>query len=390
MNREAVLNQLSNPDRTHELYVRMKRLPSDNPAFLSLHQWMTQINAFRSLRGIKQKNIIQNIISFAPLRSTWISHRLVCKDWRCAIESMRFDASIEDFRPILEDSDEEIESEYDIVNVVKFPGAFLLLTRLTKLDLEIHRLPELDAEDEQTLIEVAKNLKQIRFYDWDHEHDDNEWVGNIISKILSQSQRTLTNLELSSRFLPCALPNLKFLKVDIDKYSVKDVANLLNTLDLDHVQQIRFLGVSKIVANFLEQKYAQYCCSSRELSVLSNASTLPVRAIMTLSLNIIMEIKYPECVEYIFAGIMLDNRTKEFEYGWDQPNLSNFPNLKEIYAKFCCFSYRANENILEEKKRVLKELVSTLGIKLIEVKSMDHFDCTFAKEIPFNGCRFIF
>jgi len=83
MNRETVLNQRSNPDRADELSLRMKRLPS--------------INAFRSLRGIKQKNIIQNIVSFAPFRSTWLSHRLVCKDWRHAIESMRFDACIEDF-----------------------------------------------------------------------------------------------------------------------------------------------------------------------------------------------------------------------------------------------------------------------------------------------------
>jgi len=336
---------------------------------------MTQINAFRSPRGIKQKNIIQNIMSFAPLRSTWISHRLVCKDWRHAIESMRFHASIE-----------EIESEYDIVNVVKFPGAFLLLTRLTKLELEIHRLLELNADDEQTLIDVAKNLKQIRFYVWNHEHDDddNERVGRITSKILSQSHRTLTNLDLSSRFLPCALPNLKFLEVNIDQYSVEDVANLLNTLDLDHVQQIRFWGISKIVANFIAEKYSRYCFSARG----SDASTLPVRAIMTLSLNTILEIKYPECVEYIFAGIMLNEATKEFNEGWNQANLSNFPNLKEIYAHFRC--HYDDENILEEKKRVLKELVSNLGIKFIELKSMDYFNDNFAKEIPFNGCRFIF
>jgi len=258
------------------------------------------------------------------------------------------------------------------------------------MELEINRLLELDAEDEQTLIEVAKNLKHIRFMVWDHEHDDNEQVGNIIWKIFSQAQRTLKTLELSSVYLPCALPNLKFLEVKIKKYSVEDLANLLDTLDLDHLEEIRFWGISRAGANLIAQKYAHHCCYAYMFPELMITTALPVRAIRASSLNLIMQMKYPECIEYIFAVIWLGETSKEFNNGWDQPNLSNFPNLKEIHASFCCH-YRDN-NILEEKKRLLKESVSNLGIKLIEPEFIEpvDVDINFARKGPFNGCRFIF
>lgn len=389
MNREAVLNQLSNPDRAQELYLRMKRLPSDSPAFISLHQCMTHIDAFRPPRGVKQKHIIQNIISFSPLRPTWLSHRLVCKDWRHAIESMRFNARIEDFRPIPEDSDEEYEDErYDIENAVKFPGAVFLLTRLTKLDI----FDFFDAEGERTLLKVAKNMKEIKF--WVVGDEDAAGVADFTSKLLLQSQDTLTNLKLSSPCLPCELPNLKFLEVPTYKSSVEDVAKLLKTLDLDYVQEIRFVTISPAVATFIAQNYASYCCSAHADSsrIRFNTNVLPVVAVMPRSLNAILGMKYPERVEYIFAEISMIGRIEKFGYGWDKAkeSLSIFPNLKEVHAVFC--SGICDEIIFQERKRALKEVVANLGVKLIEVKATNYwrYSHRFAKEIPFDGCRFNF
>ena len=159
MNREAIFHQLSNADRVQELCLRMKRLPSDSPAFICLDQWMTQINAFRPLRGIDKKHVIQNIVSFTSLRRTWLSHRLVCKSWRHAIESMRFNASIEDLTPMGNDDEEGC---FEIDNAVKFVGAHSLLTRLTKL----YMYALLDAEGERVLLNSMRNMKEMRLHFW--------------------------------------------------------------------------------------------------------------------------------------------------------------------------------------------------------------------------------
>ena len=93
---EKVLACLENPDKLKEFISRLKNAGKNSKPFFNVHNAMVELRMNRSPRGIHQKTIIQHTLRFCDSWESFHEFRLVCKSWKDAVETIRFNRFVDD------------------------------------------------------------------------------------------------------------------------------------------------------------------------------------------------------------------------------------------------------------------------------------------------------
>jgi hypothetical protein len=149
-------------EKHEEFIARLKNAGENSSAVLHLQKAMTELKMHQTPRGIDQKTIIQHTLRFSNEDECFQKFRLVCKSWKDAVETIRFNRFMDD--EFFYNWDDKISLQEIL------PASYLAkyLPLFRKLDM-----PFMDLKNKNKIFPlVLNNMKKLNEIIFDTEGED--------------------------------------------------------------------------------------------------------------------------------------------------------------------------------------------------------------------------
>ena len=91
---EEVLACLENTEKCEEFILRLKNAGQSSSSFLHAQSAMVELKMNKAPRSIDEKTILQHTFKFTDPDECFQSFRLVCKSWKDAVETIKFNRRV--------------------------------------------------------------------------------------------------------------------------------------------------------------------------------------------------------------------------------------------------------------------------------------------------------
>ena len=231
---------------------------------------MTELNMHKAPKGIFEKTMLQNMFQFCEPDECFQSFRLVCKSWKNAVETIRFNqySSMQEVRMTLTflELDQAITNQTIISTNYfdKYLPAFKQFSAPVNICFWENK--------NEIFALILKNMKKL------NELDFASWHGNLspedetfMYKMIENSRNTLSKLHLSKITIPdVTFPKMTQLSLCIgrDYILLEDFEThfprvLENMEILEKVTLNRWRGGSESVLQYIDHNYQKHCIHGR-------------------------------------------------------------------------------------------------------------------------------
>jgi len=373
MDFEEVMACLEITKRREEFIARLKNAGENSSAVLHLQKAMTELKMHQPPRGIDQKTIIQHTLRFSDVDECFQTFRVVCKSWKDAVETIRFNRVVgNEFFYNLDDNFDKISQE---ISPASYLGKYLPLFR--KL-----YMPLMDLTNENKIFPlVVNNMKKLNEIIFATDGEEIcEQFDSFAFQILQNSNKTLRTLNIPKFVIPdISFPKLTNLHLRIGEnnillhefqnYFPKTLKNMenLKTVELDLWKP----GCLPVCQHICEN-YDKHCISA--LDVLDDIlNSMPVKILEGINPWILPNKKYTSHLEYVHVYIDAKNPMR---LGWDryQELFDQCINLKAIELGAYSSSNFVTETLPsmpEANQEIWKERISYFQARGIRIANLN-------------------
>ena len=190
---EEVLACLENTDKREEFIERLKNAGEYSTSFLHLQSAIMELKMDQAPRGIHQKHIIQHMLRFSDTDECFQKFRLVCKSWKDAVETIRFNRMVGP--DIFYNLDDIIIERKKIFSIPYFSKYLPLFKKLS--------MPMVLANKNKIFTLVLQNMKKLNKIIFDPEDENvGQECDYFIIQMLQNSHTTLHTLHLPKFAIP--------------------------------------------------------------------------------------------------------------------------------------------------------------------------------------------
>jgi len=344
---ENLLDCLEDDEKCQELILRLERAGEfSKPAkdFMKLVTMVNQPSFFSTLPD----DTLQHVFHMCdPLRENFFISRLVCKNWRNAIENLSINKAPEPHVFL-----------HPFVNQINPNRTYVpkYLQRFRKLDFCIKPLILQHWGGITHMISVNMSTKfnklnTIKIYMPSFDISSYGFTQQPFeTQMLTMHHKTLVHLQ-TPLFNFCHLnlkfPHLQFVKFSIDSQNIQDFAIQINLTRTNcpclRTYEITVLGnnIENFANLLLANNFGDNCIAA---TVINFARFLPIRIAKNLDWLRTDLFKFPDRIEYLeFKQVPFD---EPIENGWEHYKafFANFPNLKGI-----CLNGNSEQDFLNEQ-----------------------------------------
>lgn len=368
MNFEEVLACLENQEKCKEFILRLQAAGENSEPALHLKSAMTELKMNCTPRGVDEKSTMQHMFKYADSEECFLSFRLVCKAWKDAIETIRFDQIVP--RKTFSDINGFVENELPIPSY--FPKYIRCFKKLA--------MPwETNQQLESLLLVNMKNLNALHF------------KGNVAedfrTQMLSKHHHTLIEISATG----CILPNISFPEVTkLNLHSVFKLGDLefqrrfsMALQNMNSLKNVRILtdgGVYNEVTKYIADRYGKHCISQLQDPYAENEDLnwLPVK-ILTNVVDLMASLYYVEYVESLmYLTVLIPYPKRPMLCGWEkfQEIFDQCVNLRAIAFTWGDYDSRSptmpelslvNENIWNKRMEYFKKR----GIQIVDTNEIE-------------------
>jgi len=340
-------------------------------------QTKKKIRKVSCLQGFHQTQIIKEIVSYCDIRSTLFQLRLVCRSWRDAINSLRFDADV---------SMVGCGTYFDVWE--KAPQGFLQRFKELRIPLNVEKQLSRDKMEAFFIKALCHhNLTEIEIYrdvNFGALDLDVQKFNNFLERLFRPSIKSLRCLHLTHLHLPVEFPNLNQLWVSVDKSdTVRNIQELLGVIDITRNIELLIFGLelNPKISRFIADAYA-HCCFSGSCQFVE--MSFRFLSLEQYELPALLQYPHRHRVEYLqieFTGLI------EFDWGGLVDGLDDFFELKAI-TLMKKVVWRMEEQAQMELAKAILELQETInsGGHHVNVISGDEFS-RIRTQYTWNGLK---
>jgi len=356
INFEEVVECLENTEKRKEFILRLKHAGANSTPFLNLQSAMTGLKMNKAPRGIDQKTTLQYILKFTDPGECFQSFRLVCKSWKNAVETIKFNRKLgcvrlrygsffghgklqpHVFDDIFKLIDEIIDNFHD--EMPKVPPYFeKYLQCFKKLEVPMQLFSSENGRDMISL--VLKNMQKLNHIKFESDEQKlPETIDPFMIQMLENSHETLQYTSISRFCIPdISFPKLETLRIEIGKdiclpeFKTYFPQVLKNSERLETVELRwdRDLPACYNIFEYVVNNYEKHCirgCVGRNSKFLN---FVPVKIVTRVfSLEFPQNLKYVSGVQYLHVTVGI--RQPPMLFGWDKYKefFDQCLNLKEI------------------------------------------------------------
>ena len=297
--------------------------------FLNIRDALVELKMNKAPRGIDDTTIMQHTFRYAQVKECFQQFRLVCKSWKHAIETMRFNRYLPKSWIFFSKM-----NQIPILYVQKYLRAF------RKISFHMDELEEIGQHSLTVISDSVQKLNCAEF-NYDDYDEISQFNTSFITKILQNSKTTLQFANIPILSILKGITFLKLRKLELimsenfissDEFVTYFPKILENNIgNLDVVDLFLFDGYHP-VCEYIEQYYGKHCISGESLEDVKN---LPLKIRKWVwNLEELQSQKYTTSLQYLHILIPSTCMDMEMEssVGWDtyQEIFDQFPNLKAI------------------------------------------------------------
>jgi hypothetical protein len=206
---EEVVACLESTEKREEFILRLKNAGVNSTPSLNLQSAMTELKMNKAPRGIDEKTILQHTLKFTDPDECFQSFRLVCKSWKYAVETIKFNEELP--LTIFDDIDEIIDKNG--LPISPYFEKYLQCFRKLEVPMKLFS----SKNGRHILSLVLKNMKKLNHINFDSDCESlPETVDPFMLQILENSHETLQCTSISRFCIPdISFPKLKTLTIEI-------------------------------------------------------------------------------------------------------------------------------------------------------------------------------
>jgi len=323
MNFEEVLACLENTQKCTEFILRLKNGGENSTPFLHVQSAMSELKMNKAPRSIDEKTILQHTFKFTYPHECFHSFRLVCKSWKDAVETIKFNRAVP--LQISRDIDEIIKNGLPISTYFE---KYLKCFKRLYAPVDI-----LASENGNHVISlILKNMHKLNLIWFRSDYGEilPETLDPFIFQILENSHETLQYLIISRFCVPAdiSFPKLKLLVIEIGKnICVPEFKTYFPLVlkNMERLQTVKLVNVSFSkpdyydVCEYIAEHYdkhcisADICCHNFEISNVAPVKILI--SVVDLEENL-QNFKYVSGLQYLH--IFIDYPKEPMTCGWDK------------------------------------------------------------------------
>ena len=365
----------------------------------------TQVHAFKEIinsfnlnktpKVIYQKNILQNTFQFCEAKESFVNFRLVCKPWKHAVETIRYNRLL------------DLEKLSDFAKNGEIPISYAKYIKIfKKIEFWIDENVLTNHDIISTyILNHVKKLNYIRVgseQDWAVTHN----FDSFLLQLLQNSQTTLKELCFTKYKifdLPIiSLPNISHIIVEMFEDYNDQISNFDSFLknmvsNCEYLEKITIFDIQKCpnIVEHIIQNYSKHCIGTADILL---AKSLPIKISYCRHLSLLPEFEFPSTIEFLTVKIV--DASSPFQNGWEnyQTILALCLRLKDIII--CTSSVEgevidlqnALHDMTKENRDIWEERISYLksrGVNIAYLKD-EYFDSKFKELCKQNKWGFEF
>jgi len=397
MQLEEILSFLENEEKRNRLIYKLKHAGEDSKQIHAFKEIINSFNLNKTPKGIYQTTLLQNTFQFCEPKESFLNLRLVCKSWKHAVETIRYNWAL------------DLEKLSDFAQNGEIPIYYAKYIKIFK-KIEIWIDSEFLTNYDKIITYILNHVKKINdiWLGSDVCLADTHNFESFLLQLLQNSQTTLTGLwfpGIKIFDIPIiSLPNITQIVVEMfanynDQISNFDrfVKNMVR--NCEYLEKFTILNIHKCpnIVEYIKQNYQKHCIST---GYIPSAKILPVKISFCHHLSLLQEFEYPSTIEFLRVIVDVSNLSSPFENGWKnyQTNLALCPRLKDMTIS--CLSeegeivdlQNALHDVSQENRDIWEERLSYLksrGVKVSYLKK-ELFDSKFKEFCKQNKWGFQF
>jgi len=388
MNFEEVVACLKNTEKREEFILRLQNAGENSKPFLHVQSAMVELKMNKAPRGIDEKTILQHTLKFTDPDECFQSFRLVCKSWKDAVETIKFNRTVPS--KIFINIDKIIKNGLPILPYFE---KYLQCFKKLWAPMEI-----LASENGHLITSLILNnmgkLNSIWFEATNLTLP--ETVNPFMLQMLKNSHETLQTTRISRFCIPdISFPKLKILEIVIGKDICLPEFKTYFPLVLKNMERLqtvtlRLSGSDYVgVCKYIIKNYGKHCISATASSynILHIVPAKIVTGVLELEEDL-QNAKYVSGLQYLH--VIIDSIGEPMGYGWDkyQEILDQCLNLKAV--EFTWFDENSSKTTLsqisEPYQNIWQERMSYFkarGIRIVddgEIDENEHLQTKLAKQ----------
>lgn len=331
MNFEEVLICLQDAEKCKDLVERLKTAGKHSRPFLNIRDALVELKMNKKPRGIEETTTMQHTFRYAEVDECFQKFRLVCKSWKNAVETMRFNRYVP-------------YKYFDHINKIPVTYATKYLPAFRKIELRQMHLDRM-SEDQRNLISNSmKKLNEIGFFG--HRGSEVSPADFTMTKILQNSKTTLQTVTLPGLRIAKDIIFAKLRKFSLfvseDTTSFQEFENYFPPFLEKHMENVEIVTLDiyevegKHVCEYVGANYPNHCISyseDQDLCFNSQFEILPLKIVtIECDLMALENQKHTPTIEYLCFKDLSDYKEIRDTYGWNrfQDIFNQCTNLKVI------------------------------------------------------------
>ena len=328
---EEVLACLEYTEKREEFILRLKNAGQYSSPFLHVQSAIVELKMNKALRGIDEKTIPQHTFKFTDPNECFQSFRLVCKSWKDAVETIKFNRIVPPFK-IFWNIDKIIKNGLSISPFFeKYLQCFKKLYAPMSLFASENR--------HQMLSLVLNNMQKLNSICLNYgSRSLPESVDPFILQILENSHETLQDASISRFCIPdISFSKLKTLEIVIGKDICLPEFKTYFPLVLKNMERLQTVKLSLMdpgyndICEYIVKHYSKHCisASSAEDERYEILNIVPVKILSGVFdlRKSVQNFTYVSGLQYLQMSIYDDE-----DFSWDkyQESFDQCLNLKAI------------------------------------------------------------
>jgi len=340
MDFEEVLACLQDTEKCQAFVAKLKNAGKHSKAFFNLRNVMTELRMNKKPHGIDQKTIIQHTLRFTEVDECFQSFRLVCKSWKDAVETIRFN------RMVGSDFFNKLNHTLEFHGTVP-PYTTKYLQAFRKLHFPIDLLDNYWDENVHEICSlILSSMQNLNTINFKVSLPGNDFTLSVLNeifilKMLLNSKETLQTLHISK----FTLPHKKFLKLSTLELKIGEEYMSLHEFQTIFSRVLKYMenletvsldqcGDTAHVCEYIAKNYAKHCISASGPECTLNRVGVQIFTGRTSpafsgDLAKLENKKYGHNLQYLHMWICANNPMVN---GWDRYReiLDQYTNLKVI------------------------------------------------------------
>ena len=348
---------------------KLKHAGEDSKQVHAFKEIINSFNLNKTPKEIHQTTILQNTFQFCEAKESFVNLRLVCKSWKHAVETIRYNRAL------------DLEKLTDFAQNGEIPISFAKYIKIfKKIDFWIDKNVLTNYDTISTYI--LNHVKKVNYIwlgsvlGWENFHNFNSFL----LQLLQNSQTTLKKLRFTGfkifEIPIVSLPNITQITVDIfENYNdqIPNFDRFVKTIvsNCEYLETFNIFDIHECpnIVEYIIQNYSKNCIGASEISL---AKILPIKLSYCDQLSLLPEFEYPSTIEFLAVKVVDIN--SPFQNGWEnyEAILALCPRLKDITiatssAEGGIDLQKALHNVSQENRDIWEERISYLKSRGVNV-----------------------